>query len=797
MKDIIQSYFSGEAVKHLGQAAGLDATVTQRALSLGLPLQLDALAAHAQQPEGRSQLGEAISNLPRFGSVQEALSGTSGAANLQQAGELLAPTLLGGQAGVIVQEVTRRVGGGAGGVQKVLDMALPLLLSLLGRQGLNAVNADSMLGRLRGTLQDLNLAGLSAGAATVAGSATVSGASAPGAAALSTDLTTPGGLLATLRGPFEGQAGEQVARAAGLSGGNTGRMVLGALPVVLGALVNRGRTESGAAELLRMSEPFGRLVGSDGHVNTALLGDSAEMARIEGQGRGLLGGLFGNTDALTGRLGTALGGSGGGAGRLLAVLTPLVLGVLGQQARASGTGPQALSGLLGGMGPLLPSLIPAGMTGLAGLLQTEPPAPQGASTPATTTTVTAAVPAPSVTPAAPATPVPSAAPVPPAPRPVTPPPPPPVTTATATTTERRRGFPWWLALIPLLLLGGCLLNQNRTRTTTTATTTTTGANGIIVSNPQSDSTLPPEAFTMSGTAAPNMNLVIEDQGQEVAQATADASGNWTAEIPAPTPGEHTYSIIGGENARSEFKVNITDAAGATDADAGATDTGTSTTDTADAATDTGTDTAATDTAETDASTDGTGTAAAGTFAINEPAPDAEVSGTGFNLTGTGEAGQTYELLEDGTSVGTFTVGDDGQWTTDVAAPSEGSKTYTVRSEDGTEVASLPVTVAAATGDVAACTQELSVSVNDGESVTAPFRFGGVGSGEGYRVTVIRGGRTVGTRDIPLAAGCTWSYNSNPGGRAGQVNDVTYEVRPIGTETTEAATTTLNLKVRQP
>ena len=46
MKDIIQSYFSGEAVRQLGQAASLDATVTQRALSLGLPLQLDALAAH-------------------------------------------------------------------------------------------------------------------------------------------------------------------------------------------------------------------------------------------------------------------------------------------------------------------------------------------------------------------------------------------------------------------------------------------------------------------------------------------------------------------------------------------------------------------------------------------------------------------------------------------------------------------------------------------------------------------------------------------------------------------------------
>lgn len=819
MKDIIGSYFSGEAVKHLGQAAGLDATATQRALSLGLPLQLDALAAHAAQPEGRTQIGEAISNLPRFGSVGEALASPNGAANLRQAGELLAPTLLGGQAEQMVQEVTRRVGGGAGGVQQVLQMSLPLLLSLLGRQGLNAVNADSMLGRLRGTLGDLNLAGLSAGAATVGGAAlsgtelggTELGASqsaaslnaAPlNAAPLNAaDLSTPGGLLAALRAPFEGQGAEQVGRAAGLSGGQAGRMVLGALPVVLGALVNKGRSEAGAGELLNMSQPFGRLVGENGQLDAALLSDSAEMARIEGQGRGLLGGLFGNPDALTGRLGTALGGSGAGAGRLLALLTPLVLGVLGQRARATGTGPQALSGLLGGAGALLPGLIPAGMSGVAGLLGTAgtPATPSAAtSAPVAATTVSAAIPEPVVTQAAPVTPPPVApAPVTPAPaaatpRPVTPPPPPQVTTTVASTTERRRGFPWWLGLLPLLLIGGCLWNQNRTQTTTTTTaTTTTDAGGIIVSNPESGSNLPPEAFTMSGTAAPDMNLVIEDEGQQVAQATADASGNWTAEIPAPTPGEHTYSIIGGETARSEFKVNVTDAAGdvGTDAAAGTTDPATGTDGAATGGTDTGTGTA------TEPATGGTD--AAGTFAVNEPASGAEVAGTGFNLTGTGEAGQTYELLEDGVSVGSFTVGDDGTWSTDVAAPSAGEKTYTIRSEDGSEVASLPVTVAAATGDVAACTQDLSVSVADGESVTAPFRFGGVGSGEGYRVTVVRDGRTVGTRNIELGAGCTWSYNSNPGGRAGQVNDVTYEVRPIGTETSEPATTTLNLKVRQP
>ena len=54
---------------------------------------------------------------------------------------------------------------------------------------------------------------------------------------------------------------------------------------------------------------------------------------------------------------------------------------------------------------------------------------------------------------------------------------------------------------------------------------------------------------------------------------------------------------------------------------------------------------------------------------------------------------------------------------------------------------------------------------------------------------------IGTKKIPLGAGCTWSYSSNPGGRSGTVNDVTYEVRASGTAASAPADATLNLKVR--
>lgn len=793
MRDIIQSYFSPEAVSQLGQVAGLDATLTQRALSLGLPLQLDALAAHASTPEGRTQLGEALSNLPHFGSVSEALSAPSGALNLQQAGGLLAPTLLGGQADDIVQQVTRRVGGSVGGVQKVLHMALPLLLSLLGRQGMNASTAESMLGSLRGGLGDLDLGGLAAGGLAAGGLAAgglAASGLAGGAGAVATGLdagqvpppppsglgngvtaaqlapgaVTPTSLLETIQAEFSGENADRIGRAAGFSGATAGKAVLGALPVVLSALIGRGRTEAGAAELLNNSQELERLTGTDGRLNASLLSDSAEMARLEGQGRGVLGQLYGNVDALTGRLGTALGGSGANAGRLLSLLTPLVLGLLGRTARTSRMSPVVLSGLLGAMQDKLPGLIPAGMGGLAALLGTGTAQAQNAQAQTSETVVASTTPR-VVENVAAAKPVTPAAPV------VTPP----VTTATTTSApvpERRGGIPWWVWLLPLLLLGGCWFvnNQNRTTTTTTTSTAAQQDGGIIVSNPQSDSNLPAQPFTMSGTAAPNMQLKIEDEGQTVAEATADADGNWTAEIPAPTVGEHTYSIIGGEGAKSEFKVNVTDenAEGSTDA--------------------TGTDTSDTDSTGTDG-------AAAGDFTVTEPAQNADVAATGFNLTGTGTPGETYELLEDGVSVGTFTVGDDGNWTADVAAPSEGDKTYTIQDGSGNEVATLPVKVGAGTADAGQCSQDLSVSLEDGETVSAPFRFGGVGSSDSYTVTIRRADRVIGTKKIPLGAGCTWSYSSNPGGRSGTVNDVTYEVRASGTAASAPADATLNLKVR--
>ncbi|ALW87675.1 DUF937 domain-containing protein [Deinococcus actinosclerus] len=780
--ELLHAFFDEQAATQLGQAAGLDAPAARRALDAALPLELEALAAQADTPAG-GHIAEAIASLPLFESVPAALNEPDGASNLQQAGELLLPALLGDQAGTLAGQVAGRAGIPQESAARLTQMTLPLLLSLLGRFGVNAGNVGARLGEVRGGLAQpgaahVEPAGLTAGAPHV--TATTPGMAAVGAAGLAA-LSGPA-LLDWLRAQFSGRTAERIGVAAGFSGGAAGRATQAALPVLLGALVQRAGSEAGARDLLDRSAAAMDLVGADGTLKTGLLGDPAETARVEGQGRTLIGTLFPDMGMVTGRLGSALGGSGASAGRLLALMGPLLLALLGARARAGQLDAAGVRGLLAGLEGHLPGLLPAGMTGLGALL--------GAGALSTGALSTGAPGAATI----PVTPAPAAARVPPGAAPVTTSPlttPPPPAAPASTPPERRRGFPWWLlALLLLLGLGGCwLVNQNRAAT---PAATSAQAASLVVTNPTSGADLPAEGFTMSGTGPANTELTISDQGQEVGKATVGADGNWSADLPAPTPGEHTYSVDGG-GARSELKVNVTDASGTQtgSADAGSSDaTGTDTNGADTASTDpASTDTASTDTAS--AGTDSADTAGTGaTFTISEPAANATLPAGTFTLRGTGAAGQAVELFEDGTSLGTLTISEDGAWSFDVPSPAAGAHTYTVRGPNGTDLGSVAATVSAPAADAsaAACDRDYTLSITDGQTVNEPFRFGGVGQGEGYSVTVKRGARTIGTKDVPLDATCGWSYQSRPG--AGRI---TYEVRPLG-DAAAAPLSTVNLTV---
>ncbi|WP_034386883.1 DUF937 domain-containing protein [Deinococcus sp. YIM 77859] len=696
LAELVESYF-GPAVEPLGRAAGLGPEEAERVLREGLPLQLRALAESAHTPSGSAQVAEALANLPAFPSASAALSEPDGAAQLQQAGELLAPVLLGDRANTIAAQVAGPLERGS--VQKLLHLTLPLVLSMLGQRGLTADDLSSALPEVLAERVE------SAGAEDV---------------------------LDFLRRQLSGRTAEQIGRAAGYSGNAAVRAVQGAWPVLLGGLIERGESEAGAAELLARRRDAERLVTPEGDLKTSLLEDPAEVARIEGQGRSLLSSLFANPGAVTGRFGSAVGGSGANASRLLALLGPLLMGLMLQRV---GQVPAAeLSRLLSSWRGRLEGLLPPGLGSLKALL----PPPSSAKTVATAVT-----PPPRAAPA----PKPPAAP-PPTPREATPVPP--ASPTTPASAPARRGFPWWLLPLLLLGLGGCWLLQRQPATTPAGNTAATDMAGqsILVNSPSSGAALPAEDFVMRGTAPAGDTLIIEDEGQQVASVNVGSDGTWEAAIPAPTPGEHTYTIRGQDSgARSEFKVNVTGEGGGTAA-----------------------------TTEDTADTGGAATGAAtGAFAISEPASGAQLPAGGFSLRGTGTPGQTLQVLEDGTSLGNVTVAEDGTWSLDVPSPAAGTHTYTVQDENGAELGTTTATIAAAEANASAatCNEEYTLSITDGQTVSQPFRFGGVGQGKGYSVTVKRGDRVVGSRDVPLDNTCGWSYQSRPG-----VGTVTYEVRPL-------------------
>ncbi len=867
--ELIQSYFDPDAVGQLARLVGLEPEMAGRVLEAGVLLQLRALAQSAGNPEGEAMIAEAVGALPAFGSVAGALEESGGADHLQQAGEMLAPALLGETANTLPAQVAAQTGVDPASVQTLLQMTLPLLLSALGQGGLQAGNMAPMLA-------DLGNVGLGGVTGTVEAQATDPGPQAamesihdktasagavpavpaevppvtpvpavpeqtvteampseaelpetpadvpeppvvtaspvpapltpmppvptPPEAAASVpattppDPSTPEGLLKFLQMRFGGAVGQQIGAVVGFGGGVRKQAALVALPVVLAALAGKAGV---GGNLEALARPFAALTEQDGQVNTALLDSPVEVARIEGQGRGLLASLFGDVNAVTGRLGSALGGSGDSSRRLLALLTPLVLSVL---TRAHPGGLTAVP--WGGLADGLKGTLPSGFSSLGvliGSLASGTPLPGAATTPA---------PAPrAMATAAPARPSPLKPPRPARFETPAPPPPPPA---------RRGGrFPLWLIpLLLLLLLGGCWLVQNRqsagpvTPTPVPETAPAPGATGaadttgggdmppmpvqLVFTDPQSGAAVPASGFTLRGTGAVGEVLEVFLGETRVGGATVGPDGAWSLDVGdgAPT-GPQTYTLrnaAGGEMAALNVVVGAADADG-TDTDGA--DTPNSATDVSDTAV---TGATAAEEAASPAPGDSGGVAA---ITVGRPASGAQVSGAGFTLSGTGTAGQTFEVLEDGVSIGGFTVGPSGTWTRAVPAPGEGEKTYVIRSAAGDEVASVPVTVQApsASAQGAVCTQPLSVSLEDGATVTAPYRFGGKGSGRAYTVTVRRGERTVGRKTVPLGAGCSWSFTSNPGVRKGQVGSVTYEVRPAEASASDAPGARLTLNVR--
>lgn len=305
---------------------------------------------------------------------------------------------------------------------------------------------------------------------------------------------------------------------------------------------------------------------------------------------------------------------------------------------------------------------------------------------------------------------------------------------------RRRGL-GWLWLLPLLLLallGGCLLLRGK------------GVAGLTLTAPGSAarvSTGEPVSFT--GTGRAGETVTVSENGTAVTTTKVGSDGQYSASVPTSSAGTHTYTV-------SETGTDVTLNRAVTVAAAAAT--------------------------PTPAPTAAAGTS--NTLAITTPANGGSIPAGIVSLAGTGPASTSLSISEDGTSLGQTQTDASGSWRFEVPGPATGPHTYTA--SDGQGNATLKLNVTAGTAQTGPCTETFSLSLKDGQTVKQPFRFGGLGSGKSYTVTVSRGDRKIGSKGLLLDRSCSYSYTSKPG-----VGRVTYTLRETG-QSTIARTITLNV-----
>jgi Bacterial protein of unknown function (DUF937) len=474
----------------------------------------------------------------------------------------------------------------------------------------------------------------------------------------------------------------------GLRATQSARIADEALPAQLSAVTELARSPEGAQKLLDLTRD--RIPA--GSV-TSLTGSPEALARLQQVGAGLLPEVMGSgAETEVQRLANATGTDAPTVRRMMEVLLPLLLSLIGQRVTSGKLTAATLGTLFGG-------------AALAG----------GAA--ATVVSATSDVV------------VERAAPVPVPPEPVVRP----------AQEERRRRTPVWWWLLPLALLlgvGGCYLSQQNQ----TGLALTQPAEGASVTGP----------VQLSGTGRPGETVTVSENGAALTTAQVGPDGTFSATVPAPSAGSHTYAVSeSGGSAALSRTVTAADPSAATTAQTPTDQTPSS----------------ATETPSSAATTPSSAAAPSTDLAFTAPAGGGSVPAGALILTGTGPASTDLSVTEDGNSLGTVRTDASGAWTFTVPSPAAGAHTYTATA--GTASTTLDLTVAAGTTQAGNCTKPFSLSLKDGAQVKQPFRFGGEGSGKSYTVTVSRGARQIGQKVLPLDASCGWSYTSNPG--AGRIS----------------------------
>lgn len=286
-------------------------------------------------------------------------------------------------------------------------------------------------------------------------------------------------LLNMLQGQLGGEVMKQAGKFLGESEANTTSAMNAALPAILGSIVQKGSTQSGASGILDM-------LSSGGHDG----GIFDNLGSMFGGGEASTGFMNSGNSLLKTFLGPKLGGvvdlisSVSGIGKsssssLLSMAAPIIMGMLGKQVKSGGLNAGGLMNLLMGQSKYIKDAAPSGVSSLLGFGNLGSKVTETVSS-AAATTRTAATSAANTA------------------------------TNTATTAAKSGGsfLKWLLPLLLILGIGGWLL---------------TGKSGCAAADNVLDTTAD-ATKNVAGAAADAAGNAV-DATKNVAGAAADAAGN--------------------------------------------------------------------------------------------------------------------------------------------------------------------------------------------------------------------------------------------------------------------------------
>ena len=174
-------------------------------------------------------------------------------------------------------------------------------------------------------------------------------------------------LLDMLQSQLGGAAMSQIGKLVGADESKASSAMGAILPTILGSVMSKGSSSSGAAGLMNMLNDGGHDGGIFDNLGS-LLGGGESSNGLMNTGGTVLNFLMGNkTQAITDMIMNVTGMGKGPVGSMLRLAAPMVIGMIGKQVKSGGLNAKGLMDLLAGQKDHVAKAAPAGMGSLLGL----------------------------------------------------------------------------------------------------------------------------------------------------------------------------------------------------------------------------------------------------------------------------------------------------------------------------------------------------------------------------------------------------------------------------------------------